>query len=124
MRHCRERVPFVAAACCAPNGLGQVMKDKPWSRTSRIRLAPGRQLQKDAAGRGHFLAGPTGVVQLNESAAAILALCDGTLTREQIIARILPRSKDDSFAVDVREFLNAARRRGWIIEESAKRPHA
>jgi pyrroloquinoline quinone biosynthesis protein D len=92
------------------------MKDKAWSRTSKIRLAPGRQLQKDSAG-GHLLAGPTGVVQLNDSAAAILALCDGTLTRDQIIARILPRSKDDSFAVDVREFLNAARRRGWIIEE-------
>jgi len=92
------------------------MKDKAWSRTSKIRLSPGRQLQKDSTD-GHFLAGPRGVVQLNESAAAILALCDGTLTRDQIIARILPRSKDDSFAVDVREFLNAARRRGWVIEE-------
>ena len=92
------------------------MKDKAWSRTSKIRLAPGRQLQKDPSG-GYFLAGPTGVVQLNDSAAAILSLCDGTLTRDQIIARILPRSKDDSFAVDVREFLSAARRRVWIIEE-------
>lgn len=92
------------------------MKDKAWSRTSKIRLAPGRQLQKDASG-GYFLAGATGVVQLNDSAAAILSLCDGTLTRDQLIARILPRSKDDSFAVDVREFLSAARRRGWIIEE-------
>jgi pyrroloquinoline quinone biosynthesis protein D len=91
------------------------MKDKAWSRTSRIRLAPGRQLQKDSADR-HILVGPKGVVQLNESAAAILALCDGTRTRDQIIARILPRSKEDSFAVDVREFLGAARRRGWIIE--------
>jgi pyrroloquinoline quinone biosynthesis protein D len=94
----------------------EVMKDKPWSRTSRIRLAAGRQLQKDSQG-GHFLAGPAGVVQLNDSAAAILALCDGTLTRDQIIAKVLHRSKDDSFAVDVRDFLNAARRRGWITEE-------
>jgi coenzyme PQQ biosynthesis protein PqqD len=93
------------------------MKDKALPRTSRVRLAPGRQLQKDSAGTGHFLAGPAGAVQLNESAAAILALCDGTLTREQIIARVLPRSKDDSFAVDVREFLKAARRRGWIVED-------
>jgi pyrroloquinoline quinone biosynthesis protein D len=93
------------------------MKDKAVSRGSRVRLAAGRQLQKDSAGDGHFLAGSAGIVQLNESAAAILALCDGTLTREQIIARILPRSKDDSFAVDVREFLNAARRRGWIVED-------
>ena len=96
------------------------MKDKSVSRRSRVRLAAGRQLQKDPTGDGHFLAGPAGIVQLNESAAAILALCDGTLTREQIIARILPRAKDakdDSFAVDVREFLNAARRRGWIVED-------
>jgi pyrroloquinoline quinone biosynthesis protein D len=93
------------------------MKDKAVSRGGRVRLATGRQLQKDPGGKGHFLSGPAGVVQLNENAAAILALCDGTLTREQIIARILPRSKDDSFAVDVREFLNAARRRGWIVEE-------
>ena len=93
------------------------MKDKTVARASKVRLAAGRQLQKDSAGDGHFLTGPAGVVQLNESAAAILALCDGTLTREQIIARVLPRSKDDSFAMDVREFLNAARRRGWIVEE-------
>jgi pyrroloquinoline quinone biosynthesis protein D len=93
------------------------MKDKALPRASRVRLASGRLLQKDSAGDGHILAGPAGIVQLNESAAAILALCDGTLTREQIIARVLPRSKDDSFAVDVREFLNAARRRGWIIED-------
>jgi pyrroloquinoline quinone biosynthesis protein D len=92
------------------------MKDKAWSRTSRIRLAPGRQLQKDSTD-GHYLAGPTGAVQLNESAAAILALCDGTLTREQIIARVLARSKDDTLAVDLRDFLNAARRRGWLIGE-------
>jgi pyrroloquinoline quinone biosynthesis protein D len=93
------------------------MKDKTVARASKVRLAAGRQLQKDSAGDGHFLTGPAGVVQLNESAAAILALCDGSLTREQIIARVLPRSKEDSFAVDVREFLNAARRRGWIVED-------
>jgi pyrroloquinoline quinone biosynthesis protein D len=95
----------------------QGMKDKALSRASRVRLASGRQLQKDSAGDGHMLVGPAGIVQLNESAAAILALCDGTLTREQIVARVLPRSKEDSFAVDVREFLNAARRRGWIVED-------
>jgi pyrroloquinoline quinone biosynthesis protein D len=93
------------------------MKDKALSRASKVRLAPGRQLQKDSAGDGHILAGPAGIVQLNESAAAILALCDGTLTRDQIIARILPRSKEHSFAMDVREFLHAARRRGWIVED-------
>jgi pyrroloquinoline quinone biosynthesis protein D len=93
------------------------MKEKSTARPGKVRLAPGRQLQKDATGRGHILAGPAGMVQLNDSAAAILALCDGTLSRQQIIARVLPGSKDDSFAVDVREFLDAARRRGWIVED-------
>jgi hypothetical protein len=81
-----------------------------------MRLAPGRQLRKDPV-KGHFLAGSAGAVQLNESAAAILALCNGTLSRDELVARVLSRSKDDSLAVDVREFLGAARRRGWIIEE-------
>jgi len=54
-------------------------------------------------------------VQLNESAAAILALCDSTRTREELVARIV-RAKDDRLADDVRAFLDAARRRGWIVE--------
>ena len=72
------------------------MKEKATSRAGRVRLAPGRQLQKKPAPDGHFLAGPAGAVQLNESAAA---------------------STDDRFAMDVREFLNAARRHGWIVED-------
>jgi pyrroloquinoline quinone biosynthesis protein D len=91
------------------------MKEKSASRRNKVRLAPGRQLQKEASGKGYILVSPAGPVQLNESAAAILALCDGTRTREEIVARIL-RSKDDSLAVDVREFLAAARQRGWIVE--------
>jgi hypothetical protein len=45
-----------------------------------------------------------------------LELCDGTRTKEEIIAHILPRHTDPALACDVREFLEAARRRGWIIE--------
>jgi hypothetical protein len=53
---------------------------------------------------------------LSECAAAILALCDGTRTREEIIAHILPRTREADLAVDVRAFLDVARERGWIIE--------
>jgi len=87
------------------------MKDRRASRPHRVRLAAGRRLQ-----RGHILTGAGGSVQLNESAAAILSLCDGRLTRDQIIARMLRRLGDDSFAADLREFLDAARRRRWIVE--------
>jgi pyrroloquinoline quinone biosynthesis protein D len=93
----------------------QGMKGKTASGRRTVRLAPGHQLQKDASGTRHIVVSPTGPVQLNESAAAILDLCDGTRTREEIVVRIL-RSKDDSLADDVRAFLDAARRRGWIVE--------
>jgi pyrroloquinoline quinone biosynthesis protein D len=91
------------------------MKDKAAPRRRKLRLAPGHHIQKDAAGNGPILVSPMGPVQLNDSAAAILALCDGTRTREEIVARIV-RSRDDGLADDVRAFLDAARRRGWIVE--------
>ena len=76
-------------------------------------LAPGRQLQKDAA--GPILISRAGPVRLNASAAAILELCDGTRTREEIVAQTVG-SGTDGLAGDIREFLDAASRRGWIIE--------
>ena len=93
------------------------MKDYTVARAGKVRLAPGRQLQKDSAGQGHILTSRTGPVRLNEAAAAILELCDGTRTREGIIARVVRLKNDDSLADDVRDFLDAARRRGWIVEE-------
>ena len=92
------------------------MKRKAPVRGERVRLAPGRRVAgaqlytEDRNGR-------SGVVQLNESAAAILALCDGTRTRDEIVSLMLRRASDtDERAIDVREFLAAARARGWIVE--------
>jgi pyrroloquinoline quinone biosynthesis protein D len=93
------------------------MNDKAGSSRGKVRLAPGRELQRDSKGDGHILTGPQGIVRLNESAAAILALCDGARTREQIVARALLRSRENTSEVDAREFLETARRRGWIVEE-------
>jgi pyrroloquinoline quinone biosynthesis protein D len=76
-------------------------------------LAPGRQLQQSAA--GPILVSRAGPIRLNASAAAILELCDGTRTREEIVAQAVG-SGADGLAGDVREFLDAASRRGWIIE--------
>jgi len=56
-----------------------------------------------------------GRVRLNATAATVLALCDGTLTRTEVAARITG-SGDPMLVADVRAFLEAARRRGWIIE--------
>jgi coenzyme PQQ biosynthesis protein PqqD len=91
------------------------MKGTTASFRRTIRLAAGYQLQKAPGGPGHILVAPMGAIQLNESAAVILELCSGQYTSEEVIARALQRGKD-SLADDVRSFLDAALRRGWLVE--------
>jgi pyrroloquinoline quinone biosynthesis protein D len=89
------------------------MQDKSASGQRRARLARGHQLAKDSSSGGEVLICPAAMVQLNSTAAAVLALCDGTRTREEIVVKIAGVS-NDSLARDVRAFLDSARRRGWI----------
>jgi pyrroloquinoline quinone biosynthesis protein D len=91
------------------------MKGKTGSLRREIRLASGYQLHAGSSRGGHRLESPKGSIQLNESAAKILRLCDGTRTAEEIVALVL-RNDDDSLADDVRAFLDAAKRRGWVVE--------
>ena len=91
------------------------MKGKTASLRRTIRLASGYQLQKGPSGKDHKLVAPKGSIPLNESAALILEMCNGKYTAEEIVARVL-RTKDDGLADDVRAFLDAAVRRGWIVE--------
>lgn len=74
-------------------------------------LARAYRLDRTAA--HPLLGGPQGVVPLNHAAAAILALCDGTHTAAQI-AGDAAGNVQEGLADDVRAFLDAARRRGWI----------
>lgn len=53
-------------------------------------------------------------VQLNEGAAAILGLCDGSRTSDEIVAEV-SGSGSGALAADVSAFLEAARARGWIV---------
>jgi pyrroloquinoline quinone biosynthesis protein D len=93
----------------------QGMKGKTASLRRTIRLASGYQLHKGPSGSEHRLISPKGSIQLNDSAAMILEMCNGRHTAEEIVARVL-RTKDNSLADDVRAFLDAAARRGWIVE--------
>lgn len=57
----------------------------------------------------------SGRVGLNATAAAILVLCNGTYTRAEIVTHVAGTT-DPALAADVRAFLEAARRSGWVIE--------
>ena len=62
------------------------------------------------------LVSPDGNVPLNSMAAAILALCDGSRDRAQLVAEVLQKSGNRARSVDIVEFLDAAVGRGWIHE--------
>lgn len=91
------------------------MKGKIASLRRTIRLALGHRLQTGASANEARLLSPKGSIQLNETAALILGLCNGKLTAEEIVSRVV-RSKGEHVAADVRAFLDASRRRGWIVE--------
>jgi hypothetical protein len=91
------------------------MRAKSSRRRPKVRLAPAHRLVRPSPEGGPVLATRAGGVRLNATAAAILALCDGTCTRAEIVARVAGTA-DPSLAADVRAFLEAAHRSGWLIE--------
>jgi pyrroloquinoline quinone biosynthesis protein D len=80
---------------------------------ARLHLAPAVRL---AAGETLVLAARGDKVQLNEAAVAILRLCDGSRTRDEIVAAVRGLSGGHTQASDVTEFLEVARSRGWLVE--------
>jgi pyrroloquinoline quinone biosynthesis protein D len=82
-----------------------------------IQLAPDVRL-RDGANRTSVLISPHGEVQLNERAAAILRLCDGSRDRDTIVAELVRSSATPTRPEDVDEFLDAATARGWIVPRS------
>jgi pyrroloquinoline quinone biosynthesis protein D len=93
----------------------QGMKGKTAPLRRTIRLAARYQLQTDPSGSEHMLVSAKGSIQLNGTAALVLEMCNGKHTIEEIVARVL-RNKDNGLEEDVRAFLDAAQRRGWIVK--------
>ena len=65
--------------------------------------------------QAHVLLFPEGMVKLNESAAAILGLCDGTRDLAEIINDLTLKFPAAELAAEVHSFLEVAHGRGWII---------
>lgn len=89
---------------CRTTALGRVLS-----------LAADLHLESDRRTHWHVLRRGDGVIALNEVAAEILKLCDGTNTRREVLAmsrRYLIRVPHRH----VSAFLEAACRRAWIVE--------
>jgi pyrroloquinoline quinone biosynthesis protein D len=91
------------------------MRVQSSTRRPKIRLASAHRLQRPPAGGGPVLVTRSGRVRLNATAAAILRLCDGHYTPAEIVTRVAGTG-DPALAADVRAFIEAARRSGWVVE--------
>ncbi|MGQ4878118.1 pyrroloquinoline quinone biosynthesis peptide chaperone PqqD [Billgrantia sp. LNSP4103-1] len=81
------------------------------------RLRPGWRLQWEAAQGRHVLLYPEGMVQLNDSAGAILAELDGSRDVADVVANLqarFPEAPAAEIERDTHEFLLDAIRQGWI----------
>jgi pyrroloquinoline quinone biosynthesis protein D len=92
------------------------METRSVMRRIKNRLATGRHITVEWRGDQPVLVQPGGAVQLNESAAAVLRLCDGTRTTDDIVAELTSDSNSQVLAADVRDFIDAALQRGWLVE--------
>jgi pyrroloquinoline quinone biosynthesis protein D len=86
---------------------------------NRPRLVDGARLQYDDVREEHLLLIPEGAVRLNETAAQVLALCDGERSLDEIAATLSQRYAGADVGEDVRELLGGMGERGLVVDAAA-----
>jgi pyrroloquinoline quinone biosynthesis protein D len=86
----------------------------PVSDDARPHLARGTRLDYDDVRERHVLLVPEGAVALNDTASAVLELCDGERTVGTIVAELGERYGGTDVDDDVRELLVALAERGLV----------
>ena len=79
-----------------------------------ISFSPLHRLQWEDAQQKDVILYPEGMVELNQSSAEILKLCDGTRKQEQIVADLEQKFTTKGLKNDIDEFLQVAQQNGWI----------
>lgn len=72
------------------------------------------RLQWEEAQQKHVILYPEGMVELNQSSAAILQLCDGTRKLADIVAELETQFATSGLYNDISAFLEVALNNGWI----------
>ncbi|HZE07073.1 MAG TPA: pyrroloquinoline quinone biosynthesis peptide chaperone PqqD [Solirubrobacteraceae bacterium] len=83
------------------------------------RLATGARLRYDEVRDEHVLLIPEGAVRLNPTAVAVLELCDGDRTLEEIVSALSERYDGADVGDDVHQLVEAMARRGLVIDAGA-----
>jgi len=82
--------------------------------TLLISFSPLHRLQWEEAQQKEVILYPEGMVELNQSSAEILKLCDGTRTLAQLVADLETQFETTGLTNDITVFLEDALNNGWI----------
>ena len=83
---------------------------------TRPRLATGARLSYDDVREEHVLLIPEGAVRLNPTAAAVLELCDGERSVDDIAGALSARYDGADVRDDVVELVDAMAQKGLVID--------
>ncbi len=79
-----------------------------------IKFSAMHRLQWEEAQQKDVILYPEGMVELNQSSAEILKLCDGTRKLAQIVDDLEQKFSTSGLQNDITAFLEVALKNGWI----------
>lgn len=88
----------------------------PVDPNSVFQFATTHRLQWEPTQQKHVILYPEGMVELSDSAAEILKMCDGTRDVSEVVTALENKFETTGLMEDVAEFLEAALENGWIRE--------
>jgi pyrroloquinoline quinone biosynthesis protein D len=80
------------------------------------RLVTGARLQYDEVREEHMLLIPEGVVRLNPTAAAVLELCDGERSVDDIVSTLSARYEGAEVRDDVQGLVDGLSQKGLVVD--------
>jgi pyrroloquinoline quinone biosynthesis protein D len=82
-----------------------------------IQFSPMHRLQWEEAQKKDVILYPEGMVELNQSSAEILKMCDGTRALDKIVSDLEEKFSTTNLKNDIIAFLDVALQNGWIKQD-------
>ena len=83
-----------------------------------IKFSPLHRLQWEEAQQKEVILYPEGMVELNQSSAEILKLCDGSRNLAQIVTDLEQKFQATGLEKDIHQFLEVALQNGWVQQNA------
>ena len=115
---CRRRAPLQDGDALGPARGNRTRRHAAagTGRLSRPRLVTGARLQYDDVREEHLLLVPEGAVRLNPTAAAVLELCDGERSLDEIVGTLSERYAGADLRDDVLGLVNGLTQKGLVVD--------